>query len=1241
MSTASSLRWTDRIVDLKQNKQLKSRTCKIYVAHQEKDLCQCGRLKSRHSYVTLHQGTLNENDDINTKWNEGKDTAAVDINIYGQLSSNGPKFVRCENRTKSVALYNLILNDCNNQKPNLLISAYGGARYFTLSERIEKDFVTGIIDLATRADAWILTAGVNNGVANLIGEGISQYRVLKQHPKNITCIGLTQWGSLTEQTRMMLKQNSPDYPEELKRIRQTDPNWQEEADSLELNHTHHLILDNGQLCGHLSDMPRAQFVEQATRDGSCYGVTIIVEGGANTLEVIQADLGVKRPVVLLQKSGRISDVLASLIQLTTNTDRTKLREPTESEIEEQLDTYFPALIGDKDRSTRIKQIIDVMKSSNRYLLHVYQLDAEKNVSETIFQAIFSAYKDNPDDEKRARLLDLSIRWNFLDGAKQLLEVNNTKREKDGQTKDKYLRGKLLKLALEQNRPSFVDYFLRCDCDPRDLSSLTGQTSSNNEQLESETPNVDTATACQTFVLSLYKHIKDNAHEYHNKESVKLFYGQRNEDLTNIRILNKKLRKWLGSYVDSVYHSLPPTAPRTPSANWSSVKYFKNQVASENENIILQVHQDVLEGMKTVQNITTIGINPNNTTANDSNYNYSQQDMLRDLFLWSVFMDLSLMAKTILIHMKERISASLIAAKIFKSYANETPIIDVRDRLNRQVIEFENYSAQCVNFCYEINEALTCQLLMRVIPSFGNVTCMQIAISGKNAKFLETACFDHVLNQIWYNKLALSNKSLSSKIWLTCSIATFGLVAPKVLEYRSKEDYHSNEAFDDHTRNVKLSENGINYDIDEDQPSFWKKFVSFHETPLVKMCYHVISYIFFLLIFSYMMLYHFDSLAYTNGKLHWTEYAIIIIVTTMFLEEIRQIVHDLHTRMLEKWNTTTHLILTKLANPFYALPFLLFYLGILLRYAFGNTPSVLSAARIIMAFDLELWYLRSLKFVIALKFLGPKLFMLRNMLRDLGAFVYMIFIAIAAYGVVSRALFMYKQVPFTGQGIFENIFYSPYWFIHGQYNDTITLDNIIHNENSTFIAEATATHVLLAFHMLFINILLLNLLIAVFTRTIHEVQENTEFYWRFQRYSFVREYFERPWLAYPPLILIPHIWIVCLALWKKCCSSNLDSIRTEHNSVTTPIFKIIPLNRQVLHKRWSKFENAATYGYARSVVNFEKEKNLNQQRKLLESSINGNTYEDMQRQLNEITITLKRLTEALARSNVNSQPSSQT
>ena len=52
---------------------------------------------------------------------------------------------------------------------------------------------------------------------------------------------------------------------------------------------------------------------------------------------------------------------------------------------------------------------------------------------------------------------------------------------------------------------------------------------------------------------------------------------------------------------------------------------------------------------------------------------------------------------------------------------------------------------------------------------------------------------------------------------------------------------------------------------------------------------------------------------------------------------------------------------------------------------------------------------------------------------------MIFIAIAAYGVVSRALILYKQVPFTGRGIFSEIFYEPYWFMYGEVSDKVLLD----------------------------------------------------------------------------------------------------------------------------------------------------------------------------------------------------------
>ena len=110
---------------------------------------------------------------------------------------------------------------------------------------------------------------------------------------------------------------------------------------------------------------------------------------------------------------------------------------------------------------------------------------------------------------------------------------------------------------------------------------------------------------------------------------------------------------------------------------------------------------------------------------------------------------------------------------------------------------------------------------------------------------------------------------------------------------------------------------------------------------------------------------------------------------------------------------------------------------------------------------------------------------------------MVFICISAYGVVSRAMIKHGDVQFTAYGIFTDVFYAPYWFLYSVVDDEkkqldgniyvkfhwqILLSSptgLISNSSSNLAAEAIATHVLLAFHMVFINILLLNLLIAVF------------------------------------------------------------------------------------------------------------------------------------------------------------------
>jgi len=57
---------------------------------------------------------------------------------------------------------------------------------------------------------------------------------------------------------------------------------------------------------------------------------------------------------------------------------------------------------------------------------------------------------------------------------------------------------------------------------------------------------------------------------------------------------------------------------------------------------------------------------------------------------------------------------------------------------------------------------------------------------------------------------------------------------------------------------------------------------------------------------------------------------------------------------------------------------LFYIGLILRFTDTSTDANFSAAKIVLAYDLEIWFIRSLSFIGIAQHLGPKLVMIRKM-----------------------------------------------------------------------------------------------------------------------------------------------------------------------------------------------------------------------------------------------------------------------
>ncbi|CAF0986940.1 unnamed protein product [Adineta steineri] len=93
-------------------------------------------------------------------------------------------------------------------------------------------------------------------------------------------------------------------------------------------------------------------------------------------------------------------------------------------------------------------------------------------------------------------------------------------------------------------------------------------------------------------------------------------------------------------------------------------------------------------------------------------------------------------------------------------------------------------------------------------------------------------------------------------------------------------------------------------------------------------------------------------------------------------------------------------------------YLLFYIGLALRFTQKDTQSFLSA-RIVMALDLEFSFIRSVLFIGIASDLGPKIVMIRKMTNDLILFIIVIVIFIFGYGVSSRSMTAYGTIDFKG------------------------------------------------------------------------------------------------------------------------------------------------------------------------------------------------------------------------------------
>uniref|UniRef100_A0A8C7KT72 Transient receptor potential cation channel, subfamily M, member 2 n=1 Tax=Oncorhynchus kisutch TaxID=8019 RepID=A0A8C7KT72_ONCKI len=409
------------------------------------------------------------------------------------------------------------------------------------------------------------------------------------------------------------------------------------------------------------------------------------------------------------------------------------------------------------------------------------------------------------------------------------------------------------------------------------------------------------------------------------------------------------------------------------------------------------------------------------------------------------------------------SAALAASKILKKLAEEgAEEEDEAEEMRELAKHYETHAIGVFNECHCCDEERAQRLLIRISSSWGQTTCLRLALEADDKSFVAHSGVQALLTQIWCGELAADNP-----LWRVLLCMLFF-------------------------------------------PLIYTGFLGFS----------------FLLLFSVVLMIDFQTTP------SWREGLLYVWLISLVCEEVRQLFHDPDGFGFRK---KADMYINDMWNILDFLSILLFIIGL----AFRLTTRLFYAGKVILCIDFIIFCLRLMAIFIISKTLGPKIIIVRRMMLDMFFFMFLLSIWVVAYGVAKQGILIHNEDRLDW--IVRGVIYEPYLIIFG--NMPSNIDNALFdikacsvngtesqkpkcpilNEDKMPAFPEWLTIILLCVYLLFANILLLNLLIAIFNYTFQEVQDNTDTIWKFQRYELIKEYHSRP-AAPPPLILLSHIFL---------------------------------------------------------------------------------------------------------------------
>ncbi|XP_020561687.1 transient receptor potential cation channel subfamily M member 3 isoform X8 [Oryzias latipes] len=1091
----------------------------IIVSAKDPHRCCCGRLIGQH--VGLPPGIsssqndkaerMAKNDSLSEKWSISKHTQLSPTDAFGTIEfqggghSNKAMYVRVSYDTKPDLLLHLMTKEWQLDLPKLLISVHGGLQNFELQPKLKQVFGKGLIKAAMTTGAWIFTGGVNTGVIRHVGDALKDH-ASKSRGK-ICTIGIAPWGIVENQEDLVGKDVVRPY--------QTMSNPLSKLTVLNSLHSHFILADNGTTGKYGAEVRLRRQLEKHislqkinTRIGQGVPVVaLIVEGGPNVISIVLEYLRDTPPVpvVVCDGSGRASDILAFGHKYSEEGGIIN-----ESLRDQLLVTIQKTFTYSRTQAQHLFIILmECMKKKE--LITVFRMGSEghQDIDLAILTALLKGANASAPDQ-----LSLALAWNRVDIARSQIFIY-------GQQWPVGSLEQAMLDALVLDRVDFVKLLIE-----NGVSVHRFLTLSRLEEL------YNTRHGPSNTLYHLVRDVKKGNLPPDYRISL-IDIGLVIEYLMGGAYRCNYTRKRFRT----LYHNL--FGPKRPKA--------LKLLGMEDDMPIRRGRQKT-----TRKREEEVDIDLDDPEINHFPFPF------HELMVWAVLMKRQKMALFFWQHGEEAMAKALVACKLCKAMAHEASendmVDDISQELNHNSREFAQLAVELLDQSYKQDEQMAMKLLTYELKNWSNATCLQLAVAAKHRDFIAHTCSQMLLTDMWMGRLRM-RKNSGLKVIL-------GLLLPPSilsLEFKNKDEmsympqdqeaYLQEKEEEEPEKPVKEKEEedmeftamlgkvatdtSRKKDVEEVQSRhrlipLGRKIYEFYNAPIVKFWFHTLAYVGYLMLFNYIVLVKMDLWPSPQ------EWIVIAYIFTNGIEKMREILMSEPGKLLQKvkvwlqeyWNITDLMAI------------LIFSVGMVLRL---QEPPFMSYGRVIYCINIIYWYIRLLDIFGVNKYLGPYVMMIGKMMIDMMYFVIIMLVVLMSFGVARQAILNPNEDP--SWMLARNIFFMPYWMIYGEVfadqidppcGQNITTDDGVVVALPACKTGAWIVPAIMACYLLVANILLVNLLIAVFNNTFFEVKSISNQVWKFQRYQLIMTFHERPVLP-PPLIIFSHITMVLKHLccrWRK-------------------------------------------------------------------------------------------------------------